>query len=154
MSQPELIDDDDAEMAAKKGIVVVTTACLALRRRSDAELFAKIRAAQIANLKLLHAKGVILAIGSDEVEQTSAGEVEYLRELGVFDHRSLIRMWSENTVRTIFPERPLGALREGYEASFIAVEGNPLTDLDHLKRIRFRFKQGLLLEVVSVKSAN
>jgi imidazolonepropionase-like amidohydrolase len=54
-------------------------------------------------------------------------------------------MWSENTVRTIFPERRVGALSEGYEASFIAVEGNPLTDFGSVKKIKFRFKQGVLL---------
>jgi hypothetical protein len=142
---PELIPAADAELAAKKKIVVVTTACLALRRRANEELFAKIRAAQIENLKLLHTSGVTLAIGSDEVEQTSRGEVAYLRELGVFDNATLIRMWSENTVRTIFPERRVGALREGYEASFIAVEGNPLDEIASLDKIKFRFKQGLLL---------
>jgi len=36
--------------------------------------------------------------------------------------------------------------REGYEASFLALEGNPIEDLRNLHRIKLRFKQGVLLE--------
>jgi imidazolonepropionase-like amidohydrolase len=45
----------------------------------------------------------------------------------------------------IFPKRQIGALREGYEASWLALEGNPLTDFENVRRIKFRFKQGVLL---------
>lgn len=143
---PTFIDPSDAKLAAEKGIVVVTTACLALRLKQQSDLFEKIRAAQKTNLALLHKSGVKLAIGSDEPDQTSLGEVEYLKELGVFDNRALLKMWSETAAQTIFPARKVGALREGYEASFIALEGDPLRDLANVKKIRFRFKQGHLLK--------
>ncbi|MGH9844565.1 MAG: hypothetical protein ACREEM_38075 [Blastocatellia bacterium] len=44
------------------------------------------------------------------------------------------------------PQRKIGALSEGYEASFLAWEGNPLEDLQNVRRIKLRFKQGVLLE--------
>ena len=143
---PTYIKPEDAKLAAEKGIVVVTTACLALRRKQQSELYEKIRAAQIANLGLLQKSGVKIAIGSDEVEQTSLGEMEYLKELGMFDNLTLIKLWTENTVKTIFPSRKVGALREGYEASFVALEGNPLKDFENIKKIKFRLKQGYSLE--------
>lgn len=143
---PTSIQPADAKLAAAKGTVVVTTACLALRMKQDSELYGKIRAAQIANLALLHKSEVKIAIGSDEVEQTSLGEVEYLKELGVFDNRTLIKMWTENTVKTIFPSRKVGVLSEGYEASFVALEGDPFKDFENIKKIKFRLKQGHLLE--------
>jgi imidazolonepropionase-like amidohydrolase len=46
----------------------------------------------------------------------------------------------------IFPKRRIGVLREGYEASFLALEGNPLEDLRNVRKIKVRFKQGMVLE--------
>ena len=144
-SIPGYITKEDARLAAQKNIVVVTTTCLALRKKEDRDLYEKIRAAQIANLRLLHQSGVKIAIGSDDFEQTSIGEVEYLKDLNVFDHRTLLKMWTENTAETIFPNRKIGALREGYEASFLALAEDPIKDFSNVKKIKFRFKQGTLL---------
>jgi imidazolonepropionase-like amidohydrolase len=54
-------------------------------------------------------------------------------------------MWSEATPRAIFPGRRIGALADGYEASFLALAGDPLEDLANVRRIRLRFKQGVPL---------
>jgi hypothetical protein len=144
----EHIDRADAVLAAQKGITVVTTAVLIERlRKGKPELHADVRLAQIANLRLMRETGVTLAIGSDEYDDTSVGEVHHLRELGVFEDRELLQMWTLNCARTVFPERKLGRLEPGYEASFLALEGNPLADWSSLGRIRHRFKDGLPLEV-------
>lgn len=142
---PEYIRPEDARLAAERRVVVVTTASLALRRKEPASRYDSIRVAQRANLRLLHSSGVTIAIGSDDVEQTSHGEMDYLRDLDVFDNRTLLRMWTTNSARTIFPGRKVGELSEGYEASFLALDGNPLEDFGAVKRIRFRVKQGVLL---------
>jgi len=89
---------------------------------------------------------VPLAIGSDDVTDTSIKEIEYLQTLGMLDNLTLLRMWSETTPRTIFPNRQIGALREGFEASFLALEGDPLKDFHNVRRIKVRFKQGFLFE--------
>ena len=72
-------------------------------------------------------------------------EIFYLKDLGVFDNLTLIKMWSEATPKAIFPGRKIGALKEGYEASFLALEGNPIEDLNNVHKIKFRFKQGVLV---------
>jgi len=41
--------------------------------------------------------------------------------------------------------RKIGALREGYEASFVALRRNPLDDLESVRSIKIRVKQGALL---------
>jgi imidazolonepropionase-like amidohydrolase len=51
-------------------------------------------------------------------------------------------MWTTNGARAVFPGRRIGALREGYEASFLVLEGNPLANFDAVTRIRLRFKDG------------
>lgn len=44
------------------------------------------------------------------------------------------------------PKRKIGALKEGDEASFLALEGNPIEDFQNVGRIKLRFKQGFPLE--------
>jgi imidazolonepropionase-like amidohydrolase len=97
---------------------------------------------QKVNLRLLHESGVRLAIGSDII-QSAVKEIDYLQKLSVFDNLTLLKMWTETTPQTIFPGRRIGELKEGYEASFLALEGNPLEDLQNVRRIKLRFKQGV-----------
>jgi hypothetical protein len=134
----------DAKLAARRGIIVVTTAALALR--SPEALRAASKPGQAATLKLLTENGVQLAVGSDNPPDSSIIEAEYLQRLGVLDNLTLLKMWTETTARTIFPKRKIGMLREGYEASFLALEGNPLEDWQNVRKIKLRFKQGVLLE--------
>jgi imidazolonepropionase-like amidohydrolase len=88
---------------------------------------------------------VTLAIGSDDATDTSVKEVEFLQSLGVVDNLALLRMWSYTTPRSIFPGRQIGALDEGFEASFVALDGDPVKAFGNVRRIKFRFKQGVLL---------
>jgi imidazolonepropionase-like amidohydrolase len=54
--------------------------------------------------------------------------------------------FTERRAKTIFPERKIGALSEDYEASFLALAGNPLEDWQNVRKIKLRFKQGSILE--------
>jgi len=86
-----------------------------------------------------------LAIGSDSYRQTAMSEGLALAKLGIFDNRSLLQMWCETTAATIFPARKIGRLSEGYEASFLILEADPLQDFANLQKISRRFKQGEFL---------
>ncbi len=102
----EHIESADAARARQQDITVVTTAVLIERQKErDPALHASLRRAQIDNLRLLRDAGVTLAIGSDEYDDTSVGEVRHLRSLGVFENLELLRMWTLNCARTVFPER-------------------------------------------------
>jgi predicted amidohydrolase YtcJ len=59
----------------------------------------------------------------------------------------MLKIWTEDTPRTIFPNRRIGKFREGYEASFLVLEDNPIDDFERIKNIRLRFKQGYLINV-------
>ena len=132
------IAPEDAERAAERDIVVVTTANYA--RTPDAREIAK------ANLVLLKQHGVRLAVGSDRYAATATMEINYLSRLEIFEPVELLRMWTETTANTIFPNRRIGRLDEGYEASFLVLEGNPLEDFRNTRSIRIRVKQGFVLE--------
>ena len=90
---------------------------------------------------------VRLAVGSDSYRQTSLAETLNLQKLGVVDNRMLLKMWCEMTAATIFPKRKIGYLKEGYAASFLVLNGNPLQDFDNARKIDRRFKQGEFLSL-------
>jgi imidazolonepropionase-like amidohydrolase len=77
--------------------------------------------------------------------------VLYIAKLGVFTNLEILKMWCEDTPRSIFPRRRIGHVRKGYEASFLALDGDPLEDIIRTKNIRLRFKQGHLINLAEKK---
>jgi hypothetical protein len=145
---PYLIADSDAALAARRGVPVVTTLGGAAQYATDGPdslLRRKLDAMNARNLRTLKKWKVWLAVGSDAYRTTSVPEATYLRSLGVFSDAELVAVWTGATPRAIFPARRIGALRPGYEASFLVLEGNPLVDFTSTTRIRLRMKQGQLL---------
>ena len=137
----------DAARARERGTVVTTTTVISRRwETSDPDRLARAREVQVSNLRLLHEHGVPLAVGSDLYSATALDEVMNLRALDVFDNRTLLNMWCE-TARAIFPQRRLGRLDEGYEASFLVLDRDPLLDFDNVRSIRYRFKRGHPIEL-------
>lgn len=139
------ISEADARLAAKKGVVVVTTLVFAIDRilqPREGEHPDEVRAVLTDNLRLLNKHGVSIAIGSDSYRQTALVEALNLEKLKVFDNQTLLKMWCESTPATIFPGRKIGRLREGYEASLLALDGDPLEDFTNVTKIATRVKQG------------
>jgi hypothetical protein len=148
---PYVIDEATAKLAAKKGITVVTTVrpinMPGMPPQGDRSPQI---ANQVANVAMLRRAGVTLALGSDGIsgEQpfaTAQREALFLHEHKFADNLSLLKMWSENTPKTIFPKRKIGLLRDGHEASFLVLEGDPLKDFTNVTRISMRVKQGQTL---------
>jgi hypothetical protein len=142
-----LITPADAKRAAKQGVIVVTTASVA-QLFAQGNALARVQATQRKNLQLLKQNGVRLAIGSDTFTSNSVDEVMYLQSLKVFENAELLKMWSLTAAQTIFPYRKIGHLREGYEASFLVLKGNPIENFEHVKDIQLQFKQGFFLNTV------
>ena len=141
------ITKEDAEAAARKGVVVVTTTYVVADEVKKPDEIAKMRAIQAANLRLLRDAGVQIAIGPDVYTATALDEAMNLQSLSVFDNRALLKMWCETSAATIFPKRKIGRLADGYEASFLVLGGNPLERFENVRDIRMRFKQGGFLTV-------
>lgn len=137
------ISEGDALLAARNGITVVTTTLS--HRPSDH--VSHLEEIHKHNLKLLYKAGVKLAIGTDNGDLTALNEVENLHRLGVFDNLTLLKIWVESTPTTIYPKRRIGHLQDGYEASFLALEGDPLENFDNIRKIALRCKQGHFLEM-------
>lgn len=148
------IRDEDAKLAAEKGIVVVTTASLIKRLESaEPKKFEKIKENMKENLRTLREHNVTVAIGSDIWGDNSSQEAIFLKEMNVFTNLELLKMWAENSAKTIFPNRKIGELKEGFDASFLVLEGNPLDNFNNVQRIKMRVKQGQILDI-STKEKN
>lgn len=141
------ITAEDAALAARKGVDVVTTTYVANAEIKNPEDLKRVQAIQTHNLRLLHDAGVKLAVGPDVYGVTSLAEIMNLYQLKVFDNLTLLKMWTENSSEVIFPGRKIGHLQDGYEATFLVLEGNPLDDFMNVKNIRLRFKQGTFINV-------
>jgi imidazolonepropionase-like amidohydrolase len=138
------ISQQQAQMLAREKVPVITTLAVSLFQggtiKQEDHPIAKER--QKEDLKMLKENGALIAIGSDDPPDTSVKEVFYLKELGVFSHLELIKMWTEVTPSIIFPGRKIGKLMDGYEASFITTKEDPTKDMNQLRNIILRCKQG------------
>jgi len=140
------ITEADAKLAAKKHIVVVTTIGEVVEQTFNEKLDERsrlaVRSMLVQNLHLLQKHNVSIAIGSDSFRQTALAEALSLAKLKAFDNLTLLKMWCEATAATIFPKRKIGFLKDGYDANFLVLTGNPLTDFANVKTIELRIKQG------------
>lgn len=100
---------------------------------------------QKQNLRLLKKFDVPVTIGCDSYNLTARTEIDYLRKLAVYSNLELLKMWCEITPKVIFPSRKIAAFQEGYEASFLVLNGNPIENFEHVFKISLRVKQGVLL---------
>jgi Amidohydrolase family len=137
------ISDADARLAAARGTFVVTT----LRnQQSDEKLQGQQDSINSKNLMMLLKHNVKVALGSDSYRDDTVPEALYLHSLHVIDNRKLLNMWCTTTAETIFPNRKIGHLKDGYEASFLVLSTNPIDDFTSVERIALRVKQGQVLK--------
>ncbi len=142
------LSEHDARAAAEAGVVVVTTTVITRQfylGRPD-ELNA-VQALQAENLRTLAQAGVLIAIGSDDYMQTARAEIENLRAIGAFDDVTLLKLWIATPKIAIFPDRAIGCLDVGCEASFLTLADNPMIAFPDSDDIGLRVKQGHRLDL-------
>ncbi|MGH9509376.1 MAG: MBL fold metallo-hydrolase, partial [Terriglobales bacterium] len=128
----------DARLAASKKVAVITTAA----HDPKGPNYARFNEINRHNLRLLREAGADIILGSDGFQPADRREALYLAEVGGLDNLAILKLLAEATPRLIFPKRKIGTLREGYEANFLVLQGNPLEDLQNLGRIHLRVKGG------------
>lgn len=145
----------DFQLAARKKIVVIPTAARGRYSYTDyaqdgKETVDETRKKRVISrqkklLREMQKAGVKIALGFDSFGSTVLPEILYFAENQVFDNATLLRIATETTPQTIFPNRRIGRLSEGYEANFLVIDANPLKDISAVKRISTRVKKGELL---------
>jgi len=141
------ISDEVARMAGQHHTIMIPTAAIEADFRDSTDAAGLVRDLEVQrfNLRLLAKYGVSFAVGPDMYGATARAEVDALRRLGVWSDAQLLRIWFESTPRSIFPRRRIGQLTDGYEASFLVLDANPVLDFHAVDRIRLRVKQGCVV---------
>jgi hypothetical protein len=147
-----VIDAALARRAAAGGITVVTTASTTerLSPHMPEAWRPAMRDNQRANLRTLLDAGVRVALGSDGIPGerrfvTARDEARFIARHHLLSNRELLRAWSVETPKAIFPGRRVGELAPGFEANFLVLGADPLEDAENLHRISMRVKQGVIL---------
>lgn len=87
--------------------------------------------------------GVRLAIGRNQISMKSIDELMNPASYGVLDNGAFLN--PSAIAREIFPERRIGSLEDGAEATFLVFTDSPLDDIANIKSIRLPFKDGIVL---------
>lgn len=97
---------------------------------------------QAQSLKALLDNGVNIVIGSNDPQRTIRSELNYWFQVGRIDYRQALQILCVNTPRAIYPGRKIGRFEDGYEASFLVLDDNPLNNILKLRAISWKVKQG------------
>ena len=136
------ISEVTAQRAARQGTVVVTTVGDALRENVTPDVREQFLDVLRWNFNVLKRNGVQIAIGSDEYRSSSVPEALAIGQAGLMTNSEVLRSLSVTTPAAIFPQRAPFGLAEGAPASFIALDRNPLEDLESITMISLRVKEG------------
>lgn len=142
----------DARAAARQGVVsVLITSEWDKSREERAQRYWEF---ENWNVNQLERAGAALAIGSNAYGETVLPGLVALSNTPLFSRARLLRLATMDTPRAIFPERAIGCLRRGCEASFLVLNADPLQGFEALRDIRFRVKDGLLLSGATISGTD
>ena len=136
------ISEDAARRAARQRTIVITTVGDAIRENATPDVREQFLDALRWNFNLLKRHGVRIAIGSDEYRSSSVTEALAIAQAGLMTNAEVLRSLSVTTPAAIFPQRAPFGLAEGAPATFIAVDRDPLDDLEAITKISLRVKGG------------
>ena len=136
------LTDDDVKALAKKKIPVV----LLLSHAQAAVAKPAVTAFHNKSIKRLLDANVLVAMGSDDGQRTLRMELNYWYGMGELDSPRTLKVLCENTPRAILPNRKIGKIENGYEASFLVLSDNPLTNVLKTRIQAFKVKNGVLLK--------
>src|SRR5688572_25299825 len=88
-----------------------------------------------------------IVVAGDRIVDEPAGSADHRVEL---DGGYVVPPFCEahnHNLGALFPDRSVGSLDPGNEASFVALGADPLANFDAVRNIRLRVKQGAALEV-------
>ena len=138
---------------AESGAFIVTTGGIALKSMDGAPPFISewvqhnlLDAAQRAEIiRQLHERGVLLVAGTDAQEGQMNFSDDYYLELELYkmaglSNEEIIKTATGNAALAF--DLPIGELHIGSKANMVLLGGNPLVDLDNLKKVEQVWKNG------------
>jgi len=147
------VPDSILKIAGNKGVVVTPTVSFAKyyanawdgeKMSLDTLLLKKKYAFLKEQLIRFKNANITIALGADQTNTTLFEEIDDIVEIGAYSNLELLNILTQ-APRIIFPDKKVGALKGGYEASFLVLEANPLQDIRAIKKILKRVKNGIEL---------
>jgi imidazolonepropionase-like amidohydrolase len=145
------ISDEDLDVARKNGVIAVFTPFPLswLQQMRSEEAAREEYTQEIDRLKSAHKKGVSIAFGTDAIFQfpgmnrgtTSLQWIDSYVSAGLTP-KEIVAAMTSTAARALGVESERGSIREGLAADIIATPGNPLDDVNALKRVAFVMKDG------------
>jgi imidazolonepropionase-like amidohydrolase len=144
----EDVPDADFQTAARRGTAIHTTVVAGAGAGPPLPPAEDLRRREALKESLMRAQrlGVNLVAGSDLANANSRVEIQALRQFGIFSNAELLAMWGQRCAQAVFPKRRVGRLDDGFEASFLVLQGDPLADFENTGRIVRAMKDGRWLE--------
>ena len=147
-----VLSDADLALAKKNNVVLVSTDFterVLMGGGRDQAAASRTHARYVERLRRAYQAGVPIVFGTDvmvDVKGATRGELaaEYVDsfvEAGV-PANAVLRSMTSDAARLLGVERERGTLKVGMAADLVAVEGDPLTDITVVKRVRFVMKEG------------
>jgi imidazolonepropionase-like amidohydrolase len=141
-TQKFALNDADIKALAKKKTPIV----LLLSHGQSAANKAAVQEFHKKTLQQLKAGGVMVAMGSDDSQRTLRMELNYWFSLGELDDAWTLKVLCEHTPKAIFPKRKIARLEDGYEANFLVLADNPMSNVLKSRVQAFKVKNGILLK--------
>jgi imidazolonepropionase-like amidohydrolase len=98
---------------------------------------------QKRTIEKLTENGFRFAIGSDR--DSFLPELLYWFKYNIFSSENILTIATKTTPQLIFPKRKIGEIKDGYEGSFLVLNGNPLLNFENEKSISLKVKKGRIL---------
>lgn len=140
LSVYELNEEDLKKLAKKKTPLI---ALLAQGQSASAEQ-KLVQEFHAKTLRRLFGADVHVVIGSDDIQRTSRSEINYWFSLGGINHLKALQSLCEFTPQAIFPNRKIGKIAEGHEASFLVLREDPSLNILKMRMQMFKVKKGVI----------
>lgn len=88
---------------------------------------------------------ITITLGADQGFTTLGEEINDIKKIKAFSNLELLNILI-STPKLIFPNRKIGELENGYEATFLVLKDNPLEDMNNISDIVLRVKNGIKLD--------
>jgi imidazolonepropionase-like amidohydrolase len=148
---PEMykLNDQDYKKMKRSNVFITPTLTFSKQFTAAASdsIKSKVKNFHRQALKKLITNKIPVAIGSDQFEKSSGEEMDYFYKNKMVENLQLLRWATVTTPKVIFPNRKIGVFKEGFEASFLALEKNPLEDFSAIDEIGLYVKQGEILPI-------
>ena len=146
---PLTLADTTIRKAGEMGITLTPTAHLLSEdlKSFRTDTLSDIIALQRDQLQKLKEAGVTVALGADGWNDDPTREVMHLNAYDIFTNRELLKIWSYDTPKTVFPNRKIASFSDGYEASFVALGCDPTSEFTCIKNIKTLVKNGVMINI-------